>query len=155
MHFWWGYVNNKNSTKPTSWNHKGPGLMFSNKSILRSISFIEFIVNRFLTMHARTQSRPCDINISSIVSSHLVQNNMRVCCHGGRYCNCYPGTRLTKTYDVTFQRYHNSHAKIKVRKCKFLRYVGSQFCVKFQRCPLNFYTKCWIHTPQNMHLTRS
>ena len=35
-----------------------------------------------------------------------------------------------------------------------LRFMGSKFCVKFQRCPLKFHTKFWTHTPQNMHFTR-
>ena len=34
-----------------------------------------------------------------------------------------------------------------------LRWMGSKFCVKFQRCPLKFHTKFWTHTPQNMHFT--
>ena len=31
--------------------------------------------------------------------------------------------------------------------------MGSNFCAKFQRAPLKFHTKFWIHTPQNMHFT--
>ena len=30
---------------------------------------------------------------------------------------------------------------------------GFKFCVKFQRCPLKFYNKFWIHTSQHMHFT--
>ena len=64
------------------------------------------------------------------------------------------GARLTKTYDVTIQRYRNSHAKIQNSKMHILRCMGSNFCVKFERCPLKFHTKFWTHTPQNMHFTR-
>ena len=60
--------------------------------------------------------------------------------------------RLTKAYDVTIQRYRNSHAKIGNNKMHILWCMGSKFCVKFQRCPLKFHTKFWTHTPQNMHL---
>ena len=65
-----------------------------------------------------------------------------------------PGARLTKAYDVTIQRYRNSHAKIENSKIHVLRCMGSKFCVKFQRCPLKFHTKFWSHTPQKMHFTR-
>ena len=51
-----------------------------------------------------------------------------------------PGARLTKAYDVTIQRYRNSHAKIDDSKMHILWCMGSQFCVKFQRCPLKFHT---------------
>ena len=64
------------------------------------------------------------------------------------------GARLTKAYDVTIQRYRNSHAKNEDIKMHILRCMGSKFCVKFQRCPLKFHTKFWTHTPQNMHFTR-
>ena len=55
--------------------------------------------------------------------------------------NATPGARLTKAYDVTIQRYRNSHAKIHDSKMHILRCMGSKFCVKFQRCPLKFHTK--------------
>ena len=72
-----------------------------------------------------------------------------------QYCGCrWPGARLTKAYDVTIQRYRNSHAKIHDSKMHILRCMGSKFCVKFQRCPLKFHTKFWTHTPQNMHFMR-
>ena len=32
-------------------------------------------------------------------------------------------------------------------------YVGSKFCVKFERAPLTFPTNFLTHTPQNMHFT--
>ena len=64
------------------------------------------------------------------------------------------GASLTKAYDVTIQRYRNSHAKIEDSKMHILRCMGSKFCVKFQRCPLKFHTKFWTHTPQNMNVTR-
>ena len=66
----------------------------------------------------------------------------------------WPGARLTKAYDVTIQRYRNSHAKIQDSKMHILWCMGSQFCVKFQRCPLKFHTKFWTHTLQNMHFMR-
>ena len=62
--------------------------------------------------------------------------------------------RLTKTYDVTIQRYRNLQAKIEDSKIHILRCMGSKFCVKFQRFPLKFHTKFWTHTTQNMHFTR-
>ena len=52
-----------------------------------------------------------------------------------------PGARLTKAYDVTIQRYRNSHAKTEDSKMHILRCMGSKFCVKFQRCPLKFHTR--------------
>ena len=64
------------------------------------------------------------------------------------------GARLTKAYDVTIQRYRNSHAKNENSKMHILRCMGSKFSVKFQRCPLKFHTKFWTHTPQNMHFMR-
>ena len=64
-----------------------------------------------------------------------------------------PGARLTKAYDVTIQKYRNSHAKTENGKMHILRCMGSKFCAKFQRCPLKFHTKFWTHTPQNMHFT--
>ena len=64
-----------------------------------------------------------------------------------------PGARLTKAYDVTIQRYRNSHAKTENGKMHILRCMGSKFCAKFQRCPLKFHTKFWTYTPQNMHFT--
>ena len=66
----------------------------------------------------------------------------------------WSGARLTKAYDVTIQRYRNSHAKIEDSKMHILRCMGSKFCVKFQRCPLKFHTKFWTHTPQNINVTR-
>ena len=62
--------------------------------------------------------------------------------------------RLTKAYDVTIQRYRNSHAKIENGKIHILRCMGSKFCAKFQRCPLKFHKKIWTHTPQHMHFMR-
>ena len=32
-----------------------------------------------------------------------------------------------------------------------LQCMGSQFCEKFQSCPLKFHTKFWTHAPQNMN----
>ena len=52
-----------------------------------------------------------------------------------------PGARLTKAYDVTIQRYRNSHAKIGNSKMHILWCMGSKYCVKFQRCSLKFHTK--------------
>ena len=77
------------------------------------------------------------------------------CGHTWQICMWFiaSGARLTKAYDVTIQRYRNSHAKIEDSKIHILRCMGSKFCVKFQRCPLIFHTKLWTHTPQNMHLT--
>ena len=49
--------------------------------------------------------------------------------------------RLTKAYDVTIQRYRNSHAKIKDSKMHILRCMGSKFCVKFHWFPLKFHIK--------------
>ena len=63
------------------------------------------------------------------------------------------GARFTKAYDVTIQKYRNSHSKIEDSKMHILRCMGSKFCVKFQRCPLKFHTKFWTHTLQNMHFT--
>ena len=63
------------------------------------------------------------------------------------------GGRLTKAYDVTIPRYRKSQRKIKVSKMHILRYMGSKFCVKFQRCTLKFHTNFWTHTAQNMHFT--
>ena len=40
------------------------------------------------------------------------------------------------------------------RKIHILLCMDSKFCVKFQRAPLKFHIKVWIHTPQNMHLAR-
>ena len=72
-----------------------------------------------------------------------------------QWASCWvPGARLTKAYDVTIQRYRNSHAKIEDSKMHILRCMGSKFCVKFQRCPLKFHTKFWTHTPQNINVTR-
>ena len=53
-----------------------------------------------------------------------------------------PRARLTKAYDVTIQRYRNSHAKNEDSKMHILRCMGSKFCVKFQRAHkiLNPYT---------------
>ena len=68
--------------------------------------------------------------------------------------NSSSGARLTKAYDVTIQRYRNSHAKIHDSKMHILRCMDSKFCVKFQRCPLKFHTKFWTHTPPNMHFMR-
>ena len=81
-----------------------------------------------------------------------VQQNIHICL----LINIYDrsGARLTKAYDVTIQRYRNSHAKIHDSKMHILRCLGSKFCVKFQRCPLKFHTKFWTHTPQNMHFMR-
>ena len=36
----------------------------------------------------------------------------------------WPGARLTKAYDVTIQRYRNSHAKIEDSKMPILRCMG-------------------------------
>ena len=35
-----------------------------------------------------------------------------------------PGARLTRAYDVTIQRYRNSHAKIKDSNMNILRRIG-------------------------------
>ena len=43
------------------------------------------------------------------------------------------GTRLTKAYDVTIQRYRNSHAKIQESKMHILQCMGSKIRVKFQK----------------------
>ena len=42
-----------------------------------------------------------------------------------------PGARLTKAYDVTIQRYRNSHAKNEDGKMHILRCMGSKFCMNF------------------------
>ena len=60
---------------------------------------------------------------------------------GHLWIGCSPGARLTKTYDVTIQRYRKSHAKIQNSKMLILRCMGSKFCVKFQRCLWNFTQK--------------
>ena len=57
-----------------------------------------------------------------------------------------PRARLTKAYDVTIQRYRNSHTKIE-SKMHILRCMGSKICAKFRRWPLKFHTKFWSHTP--------
>ena len=49
-----------------------------------------------------------------------------------------PGARLTRAYDVTIQRYRNSHPKIHDIKMHILRCMGSKFCVKFQSALWNF-----------------
>ena len=41
------------------------------------------------------------------------------------------GTRLSKAYGVTMQRYRNLHAIIQDSKIHILRCMGSKFCVKF------------------------
>ena len=60
-----------------------------------------------------------------------------------------PGARLTKTYNLIIQIYNKSHTKIKASKMHILRFMGSKFCVKFQRCPLKLHPKFWTHTLQN------
>ena len=64
-----------------------------------------------------------------------------------------PEGRPTKAYDVTFQRYCNSHAAIEGSKLHIMRCMGSKFCLKLQRCPLKFHTKFWTYTQENMHFT--
>ena len=54
------------------------------------------------------------------------------------------GARLTKAYDVTIQRYRNSHVKNQDNKMHILRCMGSKLYVKF-------HTKLWTHALQNMH----
>ena len=96
-------------------------------------------------------------------------------CSSGFYCReivITPGNGLVVTWQQTTAwtkhdqgpislrlmmshfRYHKSHTKIKVSKMHILQWMGSKFCVKFQRCPLKFHTKFWIHTRQNMHFTQ-
>ena len=58
--------------------------------------------------------------------------------------------RFTKACDVTIQSYRKSQTRICVRKMHILLCLGS----KFQRCPMKFHTKFWMHTSQNMHLMR-
>ena len=87
------------------------------------------------------------------------EHGCKCSCNENTVCNSLnfrvlPGARLTKAYDVTIQRYRNSHAKIHDSKMHILRCMGSKFCVKFQRCPLKFHTKFWTHTPPNMHFMR-
>ena len=48
------------------------------------------------------------------------------------------GARLTKVYDVTIQRYRNSHAKIEDSEMHISWSIGSKFCVKFQGAFGNF-----------------
>ena len=43
-----------------------------------------------------------------------------------------PGARLTKAYDVTIQRYRNSHAETEDSKMHILRCTGSKVCVSFE-----------------------
>ena len=50
----------------------------------------------------------------------------------------YSTARLTKTYDVTIQRYRNSHAKNEDSEIHILRCMDSNFCVKFQNALWNF-----------------
>ena len=76
------------------------------------------------------------------------------CCWNDMLATDASGARLTKAYDVTIQRYRNSHAKIHDSTMHILWCMGSKFCVKFQRCPLKFHTKFWTHTLQNMHFMR-
>ena len=60
---------------------------------------------------------------------------------------------LTQAYDATIQIFRKLYAKIKV-KMYILWWIGSEFCVTFQRCSLKFRTKFWPLTPQTMHFTR-
>ena len=46
-----------------------------------------------------------------------------------------------KAYDVTIQRYRNSHAKNEDSKMHILLCMGSKFRVKFQRAHVIFHTK--------------
>ena len=55
-------------------------------------------------------------------------------------------------------RYHNSTISYFIvllthRKMHMLRCMGSKCCVKFQKSPLKFLTKSWIHTQKYMHFT--
>ena len=92
-----------------------------------------------------------------VVAAHSGMAHTAVWCLTSPYWYSHwttsPGARLTKAYDVTIQRYRNSHAKTENGKMHILRCMGSKFCAKFQRCPLKFHTKFWTHTPQNMHFT--
>ena len=58
-----------------------------------------------------------------------------------------PANSLTKAYDVTIQRYRNSHAKIEDSKMHILRCMGLKFCVKFQRRPLKISKKIFNPYP--------
>ena len=49
--------------------------------------------------------------------------------------------RLTKAYDVTIQRYRNSHAKTEDSKMHILRCMGSEFFERFQIYLLNVHAK--------------
>ena len=58
-----------------------------------------------------------------------------------------PGARLAKAYDVTIQRYRNSHAKIEKSKMHILRCMDSKILCEISKVPfeishkiLNSYT---------------
>ena len=62
-------------------------------------------------------------------------------------------TVLLRLVTSQFQDIVN-HKKIKVNKTHILRFVGSKFCVKFERRPLKVHKKIWTQTAQNVHFTR-
>ena len=99
-------------------------------------------------IHSFIHSSQCQKNVGN---AKLVPNLLKTIKYAKGW---FSGARLTKAYDVTIQRYRNSHAKIHDSKMHILRCMGSKFCVKFQRCPLKSHTKFWTHTPQNMHFMR-
>ena len=52
--------------------------------------------------------------------------------------SCAPWVHLTKTYDITIQRYRKSHTKTEVSKMHILWCMGSKFCVNFKGVLWNF-----------------
>ena len=91
------------------------------------------------------QSYACPSDKVAIIQIMKRQNDnlaLQVAQYRSTFQNGIPGARLTKAYDVTIQRYRNTHEKIQDSKMHILRCMGSKF-----------HTKFWTHTPQNMHFT--
>ena len=59
-------------------------------------------------------------------------------------------------FEVDLWNFTQNFESIRHKKSKMhiLRCVCSKFCVKFLSCSLKIHTKCWIHTPRNMHFMR-
>ena len=65
-----------------------------------------------------------------------------------------PGARLTKAYDVTIQRYRDSHAKLMTVKCIFCGVWVQNFVRYFKGALWNFTQNFEPIHRKNMHFTR-
>ena len=79
----------------------------------------------------------------------LIQGNDLFIVHNKYHDRWWPGDRRTEAYDVTNQRYRNSHAKIEDRKMQILWCAGLKILCEISKVPFEI-----SHKILNLHTAK-